>query len=284
LGFGLEAVITRNKIMTRISILISLIVALFLALHPATFASTTWYVNGVNGNDHSDCKSSQTPCKTIKHAIALASSGDTVRVGAATYKENLSITFSITISGSNAATTIIDGGGINSVVTVSGSGVTLSNLTIRNGKAGFGGGINNSGVLTIYSSTVSGNTSTGKLFRGAEGGGILNLGMLTVKSSTVSGNTAAGSAGGAGGGIANAGAAIISNSTITGNLTTGGGGGILSGGYAGKLSVNNVTFARNAAGFGGGIDFAYGSATIENSIVSNNSGGKLRGKYYLTRV
>jgi hypothetical protein len=266
-----------EQIMTGISIAISPIVALFLALHPAAFASSTWYVNGVNGNDHNDCKSPQTPCKTVGHAVSLASAGDTVRVGAAIYKENLSITFGITISGSKAATTIVDGGATNSVVTVSGSGVTLSNLTFRNGKAEWGGGIYNTGTLTVNSCSVSGNSSVGKGFRAAEGGGILNFGKLTINNSTVSGNTASGGAGGAGGGIFSGGILVIANSTITQNETAGGGGGILTGGYNGNLSLSNVTISGNSSGFGGGIDFGYGSAIVQNSIVASNSGGDCEG-------
>jgi hypothetical protein len=38
---------------------------LFLALAPAALASTTWFVDGVNGSDSNDCKSAATACKTM---------------------------------------------------------------------------------------------------------------------------------------------------------------------------------------------------------------------------
>jgi hypothetical protein len=38
----------------------TLSMALFLALAPAALASTTWYVDGVNGSDINDCKSPTT--------------------------------------------------------------------------------------------------------------------------------------------------------------------------------------------------------------------------------
>jgi hypothetical protein len=60
---------------------------LFAAV-PAALASTTWYVNGVSGSDSNNCMSALTACKTIGHAISLASSG-AIKVAAATYKENL---------------------------------------------------------------------------------------------------------------------------------------------------------------------------------------------------
>jgi len=86
-----------------------LTVALFLAVAAHALASTTWYVNGVSGNDSSNCLSPSTACKTIGHAISLASSGDSLMVAAATYAEHLSISFSLRILGSGSTTTIIDG-------------------------------------------------------------------------------------------------------------------------------------------------------------------------------
>src|SRR5262252_894523 len=61
----------------------------------AALASTTWYVNGVNGSDSNNCKSATTACKTIGHAISLASSGDSIMVAAATYSEDLTISISL---------------------------------------------------------------------------------------------------------------------------------------------------------------------------------------------
>src|SRR5215471_3865646 len=89
--------------------------ALFLALAPAALASNTWYVDGVNGGDSNDCRSSPNACKTIGHAISLCSSGDTITVAPATYTENLTIDRSLKIVGSDAATTIVDGGGVATV-------------------------------------------------------------------------------------------------------------------------------------------------------------------------
>jgi hypothetical protein len=130
---------------------------LFAAV-PAALASTTWYVNGVSGSDSNNCMSALTACKTIGHAISLAASGDSIKVAAATYKENLGIGFNLNIVGSGAATTIIGGGGVATVVSISSASahVTLSRLTIRNGLAGngVGGGIYNTGVLGLANRTV----------------------------------------------------------------------------------------------------------------------------------
>jgi len=174
----------------------------------------------VNGNDSNNCQTAEITCKTIGHAISLAASGDSIIVEAATYAENLTIGLSLRVIGSGASTTIIDGKTAGRVILISSANaqVTLSNVTIRNGLAPYGGGIYNTGRLTINSSTISGNFVTSR-FSGF-GGGILNYGTTTINGSTISGNT--GGCGvmgcaGYGGGIYNFGALTINNSTLDGN-------------------------------------------------------------------
>ena len=313
----------KDKLLTSV-----LFAAVFLALGSTALATTTWYVNGVSGSDRNACLSSTTACKTVSHAVSLAPSGDTIRVAAAIYTESFTLGKSLNILGAGASTTFIDGGGVRTVVTISDTSVhvTLSKLTIRNGKATSGGGINNSGTLTLTNSTVSGNwapipcihyfvfcqISAGT----ALGGGIYNSGALTVNNSIISGNQAgsycnANPCSAFGGGIYNRGTLmIIRNSTLAGNsagtacstslscsvgvggafYTSGGkvtlnnstvtgssayrcsgvcggtGGAIVNGG--GNLAVNNSTVSGNSAG---GI-FSGGTATLQNSIIANNSG------------
>jgi len=284
-----------------------LFIAAFSALAPGAAASNTWYANGVSGSDGNNCKSAQTACKTIGHAVSLASSGDSIMVAAATYRENLTLGFSISVLGSGATTTIIDGGAHGTVVTVSNTNakVNLANLTIRNGFANSGGGVSNTGTLAISYSMVSGNVAYG-LIAGGAGGGIANLGTLTLNSSTVTGNTSKGqdihtgrgggivnwgkltinqstlssntsnSAGGGGGGIYNYGSAAIINSTLSSNGTSGTSGGGIFNNPAGDLTISNSTLANNFAGSGGGI-LGTATASLQNSIVANNSGGDCGG-------
>lgn len=275
----------------------SLLLALSLASAPTARAITTWYVDGVNGSDSNNCMSSPTACKTIGHAIALAHSDDSIMVAAATYKENLNIGFSLNVLGSGASTTIIDGGGVNTVMTVSNANahVSLSKLTIQNGVAtcsggiynigtlaisnsaisanragrSGGGGICNRGTLTIYNSIISGNQANGSVEIFTHGGGIYNDGTLTIDKSTVSGNSLHF---GEGGGLFNGGGtATINNSTISGNNGFLRGGGIDIG--FGTVTINNSTISGNSApsGHGGGIENIYGAATINNSTISGNT-------------
>lgn len=263
-----------------------LLIALFLALVPSALASTTRYVNGVTGSDSNTCLSPTTACKTIGHAISRSASGDSIRVAPATYKENLGIGISLSIFGSNAATTIIDGSASNTVVTILGvqTHVGLANLTIRNGKAPFGGGINNAGILSVTNCFVSGNNVGGNPRSG--GGGVYNAGRLRISGSTITGNTANSGLRAGGGGIANQGTLYLVNSTVFGNYahgtrlgSTADGGGVSN---IGNLSVSSTTFAGNVAEFycignpsrscigsGGAVYTAGVQAVIQNSILVN---------------
>ncbi|MBZ5596689.1 MAG: hypothetical protein LAN83_00050 [Acidobacteriia bacterium] len=264
-----------------------LFAAVLLTLTSTAIASTTWYVNGVSGSNSNDCKSSTTACKTIGHAISLAASGDSIKVAAATYTENLTISISLKILGSGAKTTILDGGSAGRVIYVPSATaqVTLSGVTITHGISSGGGGgagIFNSGALTLVASTLNGNVA-GTFCQSCSlgGGGISNAvgAHLTIKSSTVSGNEVelvgcSPSCYTKGGGIYNLGTLALSNSTVSGNVLFRGfpeGGGIYNGGVA---TISNSTIAGNTGGYGGGI---FGTATLQNSIVANTPGNCLGG-------
>jgi len=239
-----------------------LLLALFLALAPAALAST-WYVDGVNGNDSNNCRWKHA-CKTIGHAISLASWGDTIRVAPATYTENLTISISLNIIGSGAKTTIVDGSQDGTVFTISSAPVVLSKLTIQNGSSNFAGGgvFNYNGTLTINKSTITGNVAV------TLGGGVYNVGTLTINDSTISGNSLSYEYG-SGGGILNWGTLTVNRGTITGNSADDGGG-VASGG--GAVEINSSTLNGNSvADAGGGINILGGTATINNSTITANS-------------
>jgi hypothetical protein len=137
--------------------------------------------------------------------------------------------------------------------------LTLKDSTVSsNGGGAFGGGgILNGGTLTLKDSTVSNNGS------GRTGGGILNWGTATLTDSTVSGNGAR-----LGGGIYNTGTLTLKDSTISGN---GGrqGSGILN---SGTLTLNKSTVSGNSgADYGGGGIFNYGTLTLNHSEISGNT-------------
>ena len=271
------------------------LLVLFLTLTSTVLASTTWYVDGVNGSDTNDCQTALTACKTIGHAISLTSLGDSIIVAAATYSENLTISTSLSILGSGANQTVIDGGRQGRVLNISNGTVTLFGVTIRNGLAQYGAGIFNGGTLSVVASTISGNTAKNvryclyrQICAGAVGGGISNGGTLTISGSAVVNNGAQSpypycSIGrncfAEGGGIFNGGNMIMTNSALadnTANSASGSpwnqGGGIFN---TGTAMISNSTLSGNSAYPGGSIS---GSVTIQNSIVANSpSGGNCSG-------
>jgi predicted outer membrane repeat protein len=268
-----------------------------LMMLASTTVANTWYVNGVNGDDGNNCKSTATACATIGHAIALAASGDTIQIAAATYQENLGIPFNLTLNGAKAATTIVDGTNTVNVFTVgTGISLTLSNLTIKNG-VGYsgGGGVDNSGTLTVNQSNFYTNTAL-------SGGAILNTGTATISSTTFSGNSPyffghsascgaidnrssmtvtastfvnnyANNNNTSGGAICNGGTLTITGSTFSTNSSQGniGGYGGAIYGYAGTLAITNSTFSQNSATTSGGAIYSVGGTVqISNSTFGTN--------------
>ena len=193
----------------------------------------------------------------------------------AIYTENLTISISLNIFGSNATTTIVDGGGIGTVFVISSTtaNVKFSKLTIRNGHGNYGGGIYSVGTLTINNSTISGNIA-------ADAGGGIELsypGTATINNSTITANNGTYY----GGAIENGGPTglTINNSTISGNSASFGGGGIeLS--HGASATINNSTITANTVfsyDGGGIVSYDIASATFQNSILANNTGGNCSG-------
>jgi len=188
------------------------------------------------------------------------------------------VTIALTAEMVITAEIAIDGGGL---VTLSGGdtvrvfrvndGATLDvrNLTLADGRTDgdWGGGIVNSGTLTLTNCTLSGNSA----FIG--GGGIANFGTLTVINSTFSGNTASREYAGGGGGIYNFGTLTLRDCTLSGNSATSGGGGLSNGGIA---TLTNCTLSDNSASSGGGIGNS-GTLALTDCTLSGNSAGAWAG-------
>jgi hypothetical protein len=234
-------------------------------------------------------------------ANADAPAADTIIVPAGTYRltvpptvsddefsGDLNVTNSVSIQGAGADSTIIDANQLDRAFDIGVTGtVSLSGLTITNGNALEGGGIENFGSnssVTLSNSTLSGNTAV------SAGGGIANEygGNLSLNNCTVSRNSAAlaggivndgelglssctlsnNSAGADGGGIINMRTLGLSNCTLSGNSTVGGtAGGIRNYGIA---SVSDSTLSGNSAAVGGGIEND-GMLSLSNCTLSGNS-------------
>jgi predicted outer membrane repeat protein len=178
-----------------------------------------------------------------------------------------------------------------------GATVAISGLTLTGGDGvTYGGGIYNSGTLTVSGSTITGNHCDPD-----QGGGIYNSGTLTVTGSTFSKNAAPGGAGisnnisatltvtgstfsdnsgGYGGGIANEGMLTVTGSTFSGGSVYIEGGGIDNGRF-GTLTVTESTFSGNSATWaGGGIYNLEGMLTVNRCTFGGNVAHSYGGGVY----
>jgi hypothetical protein len=225
---------------------------------------------------------------TIAKDLTIAGPGSvmiTVSGGHASTVFSIDPTFRVAIAGLTVAEgSGASGGGIHNSGTL-----TLTDSVFRDNTAtlstgnGTGGGIWNDGTVTVTDSILSDNTVTAADSRfTSTGGGIANRGTLTLIRSTVSGNVAVGSNAtlGQGAGIWNVGTLTVTDTIVSDNATTrfgGPGGGIWN---AGTLTVIGSTLSGNVAfGFnadGGGI-WNDGTLTVTGSTLSGNDGSERGG-------
>lgn len=247
--------------------LLTAAIALSLALAPEVRAATFIVTSTADGVDTAPgdgvCTTAAATC-TLRAAIQEAntlSGADSITLPAGTYAlslfgagedaaatGDLDITGDLTITGAVTGQTIVNAAGIDRVFDIfAPAAVTLSRLTIQNGKA--------SGV-------------------DVPGGGIRNAGTVTLALVAIRANIADGD----GGGLANrtGGSVHLTNVTVTGNGTTTRGGGIAND-VGGTLQLTNVTVSGNSAAQGGGVD-NIGSVQAVNTIIANSlTGGTCAG-------
>ncbi len=247
---------------------------------------------------------------SLRAAIAAAHSGDTINFANSLIGQTIKLTSgelaiakSLTVDGLGASQLTVSGGASRVFDIASGAHVTLSGLTIANGVAVQGAGIDNFGTVTVDRCTLLNNKAIGgsgdsTTPDAANGGGIANeIGAsLSLTRSLLLNNAAVAHTGidSFGGGLLNLGSATIVSCTFTANQASGGDsssdadgsqGGAISSWLSGSvLMVSNSTFSGNQAlggtgpdfGVAGAIDVEVGSvATINNSNFAGNvaSGG-----------
>ncbi|HJT82802.1 MAG TPA: Ig-like domain-containing protein, partial [Chthoniobacterales bacterium] len=214
----------------------------------------------------------------------------------------------VTIQGPGADRLTVDGNQASRVLEVGvGATVTIDGMTVAHGRVTLanvivvtavkyylGGGILNSGILTIRNSVVSDNVNTEGGATGVSklGGGIANIGgNLTIESSRIRNNLVTGQAPSRGGGIFSIdnitglgglsdGRLTIRRSEIGGNKclanTVAQGGGIMHVGAANKLLVvdsaivDNVTDSGNTSSGGGIYNSGNHTGAIVNTTIARN--------------
>jgi CSLREA domain-containing protein len=239
---------------------------------------------------------------TAVDACAKGSGADTVVVPSGSYdfssapaltgtdddglKGDLDIKAPTTIQGAGAVTTTVDAESRDRVFDVRFASVTISGLTIRGGFVGSmlrGGGIRNTGTLTLSGDIVTDNSAY-------EGGGVAQdygrLGVaLTVRDSTISHNHGDGDlltpGSGKGGGILveNSGStASITRSLIADNTSLQGGGVWLGDGASVVAAQSSIEGNAGAFNGGGGI-YSKGDLTLTDVSVARNTPGPGAGIY-----
>ncbi|WP_314171840.1 hypothetical protein [Streptomyces winkii] len=168
----------------------------------------------------------------------------------------------LTVSGGRANQAVTDGtfgGGIYN----QGGTLTLNSTTVTGNEANRGGGVYNSGTLTMQFGALRLNKSTGQF-----GGGLNNQSSATLNSAAVEDNTSVTDSGG----IENCGAATLrlNSSTLTGNKAGGSGGGMYHCGVTARFVSSQVS-GNTAASSGGGIFAGAGGVTLTSSQVTGNS-------------
>ncbi|MEA2443545.1 MAG: hypothetical protein QOJ12_837 [Thermoleophilales bacterium] len=201
---------------------------------------------------------------------------------------DLDIGEGVEIVGAGARSTVIDGNATDRVfqMRTSAAFITISGLTITNGRHLSGDSQNGAGVLNQAVETNLADVAiVGNVNPDGPGGGIQNaLATVFVPSQRglrltrvlIQGNSAR-----FGGGLQNNGTAVIENTTFSGNVATQptgsqGGGAIEHGGSQSGLAVSFSTFAGNQApaDFGSSINTLTGPAPQLRSVIfADNSNG-----------
>jgi CSLREA domain-containing protein len=286
-------------------VLICTLVASLALLAPPQLASAASYtVTKIADTNDGTC---DRDC-SLREALAAANarpSRDTIRIPAGTYAlplGQLNITSDLRLHGAGASSTMIDAGGNGRVLAILAGNVRINGVTIQNGNANEGSGIENFGTLRLQNVGVRGNVA------GEDGAGIRNSGHMTISDSfitdnraetgggifnradlTITGGTIGGNVARIGAGIRNSGTLHLRKVKIAGNtagdaIMSGSGGGIFNE-DEGTIDLRDVIVENNTAsststeqGAGGGI-LNRGAATVRSSHVQNNTaalGGGLR--------
>ncbi|MDP8322895.1 MAG: T9SS type A sorting domain-containing protein [Candidatus Stygibacter australis] len=225
--------------------------------------------------------------ETIQEGIGASSDGDTVLVTPGTYLENINFNgkaitvgswFITTQDTSYISQTVIDGGGIDSVVKFVNEEDSLSVLTgftIRNGFAAYlGGGVScNSSSPCLNMLKIENNQAD-------EGGGVgcLAEGNPQMHGLLISDNISYHAGGGIYIGYS---CSAIINNTKTIRNTAQVGGGVYIYSFSGTTYLDSVEIRDNETINGGGIKVSHSTAVINNSIIIGNCASYKGGGIYL---
>ncbi len=275
--------------------LVVLILTFPISVHPFDFNVTT--------APDADCSDFQCDLQAALTAAQNNNSNDILHIAAGNYdasggtfiysadntpgsEEN----FTLTLIGADPATTILDGGGVDQVLSIGISGltddsnaaVTIMNLGFENGKVdpGNGGGVS---VFTVGANTLIENCIFRNNFAGNNGGGVNVFSngsgdMIFRKNRFIDHNMANNNGGGASGFAVQDGQIIFEGNHFEGNESGNTGGGAISfllGPGSSTTFTNNTFFQNMTSNSGGGVDVITDqdvTMTFTNNTFTGNSG------------
>ncbi len=216
------------------------------------------------GHDNGSC-SAESPCRTVGHAVELASPGDTVSVGPGTFAGDLVLDRRVAIEGSQGGTTLTGpvGSAAATVTVTPGGDARLSGLTVTNPNP-LADGVTDSGQLVVDDAALTGNGGVGldvvagtasveqTTIAGNGTYGVANEGRVTMVDSTVSGNDY---------GVANGATADLDGATISGND---------SGGVVTLLGTTMIGASTVFGNGGEGVQAFSGTTTVAESTITHN--------------
>ncbi len=145
--------------------------------------------------------------------------------------------------------------------------IFIENSVLAGGYAGRGAGLNNVGVGRVAHSTIANNLAD------AAGGGIFNTGTLSVAASTIVSNSTVANRGltAGGGGILNVGSLSATNTTFAFNVAGNYPGGAIWNWVGGQIALVACTVSGNGGNHPGGIGGLSGhkDMVIKNSIITD---------------
>ena len=152
----------------RIVLVVALVVVAMVIPASPAMAQTTWYV-ATTGSDTTGDGSSGNPWATIQHAVddGGVADGDTIRVAAGIYNENVTIGKSLTLRGANAGVSAGSNPGSRGAESVVSGQITIqvNNVVVD------GFQINSAGSSGIYvNGGTSGHTFSNNIFNGPGAG------------------------------------------------------------------------------------------------------------------
>tara|TARA_B100000686_G_C16805936_1_gene990428 strand:- start:309 stop:8306 length:7998 start_codon:yes stop_codon:yes gene_type:complete len=213
------------------------------------YAGPDWYVSDI-GSDQNGDGSYMNPFATIQRGIDYCNIGDTVKVSAGTYNENINWPESngISLIGSDAYDCIIDGNQNGSAISIDSelvdSNTVINGFTIQNGYNYYGGGINIINASPSLENLII--TSN----NGVRGGGLSTNSNIRIKNTIFNNNSSNSRGGGA--------HFNYSNATLV-----------------------NVIFQNNNSAYGGGIYLDNSSIFLKSSSIVNNASNSRGGGMYL---